>query len=215
MEQNHFATYPSLRNRHIFITGGATGIGESIVAHFVAQESKVSFVDIADEAAKQLVTKLTSQFPNAHIHYHSCDIRNIEQLQSCIEKSISQFGAIKALVNNAASDQRHSIESTTVAYWDNCQNINLRPHFFTAQAVAASMTAAGGGSIINLSSNSYMLMVGGMPGYLTAKAAIVGLTRALARDLGEQNIRVNALLPGWVMTRKQIEMWLTPEERSK
>ena len=125
MEQNHFATYPSLGNRHIFITGGATGIGESIVAHFVAQGSKVSFVDIADEAAKQLVTKLTNQFPNAQLHYHSCDIRNIEQLQSCIEKSISQFGAIKALVNNAASDQRHSIESTTVAYWDNCQNINF------------------------------------------------------------------------------------------
>ena len=114
-------------------------------------------------------------------------------------------------MNNAANDQRHAIQDVDEAYWDRCQGINLKPHFFTAQAVCAGMEELGGGSIINISSNSYLLMVGGMPGYLTAKAGIVGLTRGLARDLGEKNIRVNAVLPGWVMTQKQMDLWLTPQ----
>ena len=201
--------YPSLDGRHVFITGGGSGIGASIVEAFANAGSIVTFVDIDIKAS----TALANRFTN--VTFEHCDIRNIETLRSVIKKSIEANGDIAVLVNNAASDDRHSIESVTSEYWDNCQNINLRPHFFTAQAVVEGMKALDGGSIINLSSNSFMLKVGGMPGYLASKAAIVGLTNALARDLGPHKIRVNAVLPGWIMTEKQRTLWMTDEDEKE
>jgi len=201
--------YPSLDGQHVFITGGGSGIGASIVEAFAIAGSLVTFIDIDINASKALA----NQFVNVTFEY--CDIRNIETLQSVIERSIETNGPIAVLVNNAASDDRHAIESVTQEYWDNCQNINLRPHFFSAQAVLEGMKKLDGGSIINLSSNSFMLKVGGMPGYLASKAAIVGLTNALARDLGPHKIRVNAVLPGWIMTEKQRTLWMTPEDEKE
>ena len=201
--------YPSLSGQHVFITGGGSGIGASIVEAFANEGSLVTFVDIDLNASVTLANRFTN------VDFQYCDIRNIETLRSAIDKSIEANGPIAVLVNNAASDDRHAIESVTTEYWDNCQNINLRPHFFSAQTVVEGMKELNGGSIINLSSNSFMLKVGGMPGYLASKAAIVGLTNALARDLGPHKIRVNAVLPGWIMTEKQRTLWMTPEDEKE
>jgi len=207
--------YPDLSNKHVFITGGASGIGESFVRAFAKQQSKVSFIDIDDAAAQSLCDELSSKGYGGNIFYQHCDIREINKIRQCIQNARQHFGTIAVLINNAAKDDRHNISDVEPEYWDNCQNINLRPHFFTAQSVVEDMKTLGGGSINNLSSNSFMLKVGGMPGYLTAKAAIVGLTRALARDLGENNIRVNSILPGWVITDRQRELWLTEEAKEE
>ncbi len=201
-----FAHYPSLEGRHIFITGGATGIGASLVRHFHQQYAIVSFLDIAKEHGEQLVAELGER-----AFFYECDLRDIDSLRRVIATAIETVGPIGVLINNAARDDRHAIQDVSSEDWDRCQEINLKPHFFTAQAVVEGMKSLGGGSIINVSSNSYILMVGGMPGYLTAKAGIMGLTRALARDLGVNGIRVNCILPGWVMTRRQEELWLTEE----
>jgi len=205
MEHN-FAQYPSLIGRHVLITGGATGIGESLVRHFQHQQALVSFLDIACAAGEALSKELGS-----NVEFFECDLRDIGSLQQVLIEAQEHFGPIAILVNNAARDDRHSVQDFSSQEWDRCQEINVKPHFFTAQAVMKGMKSIGGGSIINISSNSYVLMVGGMPGYLTAKAGIVGLTRALARDLGSHNIRVNCILPGWVMTKRQEELWLTEE----
>ena len=181
-----------------------------MVEAFVQQDAKVSFIDIDDVSAEKLCTRLDNK-----PLYQNCDIRNIEALQNCIQLAKKKFGPVSVLINNAARDDRHDVSSVTTDYWDNCQNINLRPHFFTAQSVLEDMKSLDGGSIINLSSNSFLLKVGGMPGYLTAKSAIVGLTRALARDLGPYRIRVNAILPGWVITERQKTLWLTEEAKSE
>ena len=202
------ATYPSLYDKHVFITGGASGIGEALVEAFTAQHCRVFFVDIDDTAADTLVRRL--QALGRGPLYKHCDLRSVSDIKAAVEEAVQTFGPIHCLINNAAHDDRHDFESVTEEYWHNCQNINLKPHFFTAQAVAPSMKIDGG-SIINMSSNSFMLKVGGMPGYLAAKAGIVGLTRALAAELGPHNIRVNSILPGWVMTQRQIDLWLTPE----
>lgn len=201
-EQTHFATYPSLSTSHVFITGGASGIGRTIVDHFLTQGATVSTVDI-DEAA-------LSTLP-PEVWRRRCDVRDIDGLQQSIKDAAHFNGKIQVLVNNAASDMRQAIEDVSVESWDNSQAINLRPHFFAIQQVLDGMKKIGGGSIINLSSNSYLIKVGGMPSYVTAKAAIVGMTKAVARDVGKHNIRVNAVLPGWVMTKRQETLWLTPE----
>lgn len=206
------AIYPTLDNKHIFITGGASGIGAAIVEAFCAQNCRVFFVDIDNDSANNLIRRLQAK-GQAPI-YRQCDLRNIEDIKSAIQEAVGVFGPIHSLVNNAAHDDRHSIESVDEEYWDNCQNINLRPHFFTAQAALASMKIKGG-SIINMSSNSFVLKLAGMASYLTAKAGIVGLTRALAREMGPHKIRVNCVLPGWVMTKRQIDLWLTPEGESE
>ena len=203
---SNFAKYPSLNERHVFITGGATGIGESLVRHFAEQKSRVSFLDIAKQEGAELASELGTS-----VQFFHCDLRDIPSVQDCIQNAQLNFGPIRVLINNAARDDRHDIATFSSSDWDRCQEINLKPHFFTSQAVLSQMEISGGGSIINISSNSYILMVGGMPGYLTAKAGIVGLTRGLARDLGPKNIRVNCILPGWVMTKRQEEMWLTPQ----
>ncbi len=196
--------YPSLAGRPVVITGGATGIGAAMTRAFAAQGSKVTFLDLDAEAGQTLAAATGARF-------QQCDLTDIPALQAALAAAAAAQGAARVLINNAARDDRHRIEDVTVADWDAKMNVNLRHQFFAAQAVAPGMAAAGGGSIINLGSISWLMGNGGYPVYVTAKAAIHGLTRGLARDLGPQKIRVNALVPGWVMTERQKALWLTPE----
>jgi NAD(P)-dependent dehydrogenase (short-subunit alcohol dehydrogenase family) len=204
------ASYPSLEDRAALVTGGASGIGASIVEHLCAQSARVAFVDIARAAAEALVAAIEARGDPAPL-FLPCDLRDIVALQAAIAEARSQLGPIRVLVNNAAHDERHAIERVTPEYWDDRFAVNLRHQFFAAQAVAPGMAEAGGGSIINFGSTSWMIGQGGMPAYLSAKAAVTGLTRALARDLGPMGIRVNAIVPGWIMTERQLQLWLTPE----
>lgn len=206
-----YANYPSLKGRGIFITGGASGIGAAIVSEFCAQGSQVAFVDIDEASAQQLLTTLKQQNLPAPL-FIPCDLRDVAALQQAIDHANATLGGIKALVNNAASDERHHSLELTPAQWRNLMSVNLDHQFFAAQSVIPTMIKQGGGSIINLSSNCFILAQNSdYIGYMTAKAAIVGLTRGLAREFGEQGIRVNTILPGWVMTQRQLEKWLTPE----
>jgi len=205
-----FAIYPSLQDRVVLVTGGASGIGAEEVTQFASQGAKVAFVDIADEAAAALVDTLRSA-GHAAPFYQRCDLRDIAALRAAIAEVGRRLGPITALVNNAANDQRHKFEDVTVEYWDERQAVNLRHQFFAIQAVAPMMRQAGGGSIINFGSISWHAGQGGMPAYTTAKAAVEGLTKGMARDLGTDNIRVNCVIPGWIMTERQIRLWLTPE----
>lgn len=202
------ATYPSLQGRTVLVTGGGSGIGESIVRHFLDQGSKVGFLDIDEASSRALLRDLGDDRP---AHYERCDLRDIASVKGAIDGVRKALGPITILVNNAARDDRHSIESVTSEYWDERIAVNLKHQFFCAQAVVPDMAAAGGGAIINMGSVSWMVGQGNMPCYTTSKSAIQGLTRALARDLGPHNIRVNSILPGWIMTQRQIDMWLTPE----
>ncbi len=205
-----FAVYPSLRDRVVFITGGASGIGAEHVRQFAAQGARVAFVDIADGAAAEVVAAIGDAGHKQPFYQH-CDLTDIPALQRAIAAAGEKFGPITVLVNNAANDQRHDYKDVTVAYWDERQAVNLRHQFFAIQAVAPMMRAAGGGSIINFGSISWHTNTGGMPAYTTAKAAVEGLTKGMARDLGADGIRVNCVIPGWVMTERQIKLWLTPE----
>ena len=204
------ATYPSLKDRVVFVTGGGSGIGESIVEHFAAQGSKVAFVDIARDCSEELVRRVEDA-GHATPKFIECDLTDIEALRAAIEQTRQDLGPIRVLVNNAAHDERHAIDDVTPEYWDGRIAVNLKHQFFAAQAAYPQMEAAGGGSIVNIGSVSWVIGQGGMPCYLTAKSAVQGLTRALARDLGPKNIRVNSILPGWIMTQRQIDLWLTPE----
>ncbi len=204
------AIYPSLEGRSVFITGGGSGIGASIVRHFAAQKAKVAFVDIAEGPSQALVAEIDADGHSAPL-FIPCDLRDIEALRAAVAGAAKANGAITVLINNAAHDERHALESVTPDYWDERMAINLRHQFFAAQAVAPMMKGEGGGSIINFGSTSWMIGQGGMPGYTAAKSAIMGLTRSLARDLGPDNIRVNSIAPGWIMTERQIKLWLTPE----
>ena len=206
---DRLAIYPSLEGKVVFITGGGSGIGASIVEGFVRQGAKVGFVDIDETASNALVRKLKGTGPAPRVL--RCDVRDIDLLRAAIKTVQSEFGDIGALVNNAARDDRHSIESVTVEFWDERLSVNLRHQFFASQAVVDQMKRLGGGSIINFGSISWMTATGGMPAYTTSKAAIHGLTRGLARDLGPFNIRANTVSPGWVMTERQKKLWLTAE----
>ena len=208
-----FARYPSLVDRTILITGGATGIGETLVREFVQQGAKVGFIDIARDAGHALVRELGSS-RRAPL-FVEADLTDIAALERAIAAVRERFGPITVLLNNAANDQRHKIEDTTPAYWDQAVAVNLKHQFFAARNVAADMKQAGGGSIVNFGSISWKLKQGGMPAYTTSKAAVQGLTRSLARDFGPFNIRVNTLVPGWVMTEKQLRMWVTDEGRAE
>jgi len=208
------ALYPSLQDRGVLITGGATGIGASLVENFVAQGARVGFLDIDAGNGNALAAALTTGARLAPLFVHA-DLTDIAALRNAIDAVRAAHGPITALLNNAANDQRHSIEATTPQSWDAGIAVNLRHQFFAAQAVASDMRTAGGGSIINFGSVSWMLKQGNMPVYLTAKAAIQGLTRSLARDLGPANIRVNTLVPGWVMTEKQLRLWVKPESKEE
>ncbi|MYZ49784.1 SDR family NAD(P)-dependent oxidoreductase [Propylenella binzhouense] len=201
------ARYPSLEGRTVLVTGGATGIGASMVRHFAGQNAKVGFLDMDAGAAEVLHGAL----PKAVLHFEPCDLREVGSLRSAIANVRTRLGPITVLVNNAARDDRHTVESVTSDYWDERFATNLKHQFFAAQAVCDEMATAGGGSIINMGSGSWLKGHGGMPCYVTAKSAVQGLTRALARDFGPMNIRVNSIIPGWIMTKRQIEKWLTPE----
>jgi NAD(P)-dependent dehydrogenase (short-subunit alcohol dehydrogenase family) len=203
------ATYPSLEDRVVFVTGGGSGIGASIVEHLCAQRARVAIVDILREPSDALVGRLGGQGMPAPVFIH-CDLRDIAALRAAVAQVESRWGAVRVLVNNAAHDERHAIEAVTPEYGDDRFAVNLRHQFFAAQAVAPKMAEAGGGSIVNFGSTSWMVGQGGMPAYLSAKAAVAGLTRALARDLGPRGIRVNAVVPGWIMTERQVALWLTP-----
>jgi NAD(P)-dependent dehydrogenase (short-subunit alcohol dehydrogenase family) len=207
---NEFARYPSLRDRVVFISGGASGIGAEEVTQFAAQGARVAFVDIADDAAATLVAKLRDAGYPEPFHQH-CDLRDITALRVAIAAAAEKFGPITVLVNNAANDQRHDWQDVTPEFWDERQATNLRHQFFAIQAVAPMMRAVGGGSIINFGSASWHNTTGGMPAYTTAKAGVEGLTRGMARDLGPDGIRVNTVIPGWIMTERQVTLWLTPE----
>jgi NAD(P)-dependent dehydrogenase (short-subunit alcohol dehydrogenase family) len=201
-----FARYPSLEGRSVLVTGGASGIGAEHVTQFARQGAKVAFLDIADTEAASLIEKLQSDGVSAPAYRH-CDLTDVDSLRA----AIADLGPFDVLVNNAANDQRHDWEDVTPAYWDERMATNLRHQFFAIQAVAPHMKRAGHGSIVNFGSISWHTLQGGMPAYTTAKAAIEGLTKGMARDLGPHGIRVNCVIPGWIMTRRQIELWLTAE----
>ena len=201
------AKYGSLQGKRVFITGGGSGIGESLVAEFAAQGALVAFVDIAVEASEALCRRLAEAGLTAPLFRH-CDITDIASLQAVMAELAQKLGDFDILVNNAANDQRHQAQDVTLDYWNERIAINQRPMFFTCQAVFEGMKRRGGGSIINVSSISWHMKSGGYPVYATTKAAVVGLTRGLARDYGAHNIRVNTVTPGWVMTQRQIELWV-------
>ena len=201
------AKYGSLQGKRVFITGGGSGIGASLVAEFAAQGALVAFVDIAVEASEALCRSLAEAGWTAPLFRH-CDITDIASLQAVMAELAEKLGDFDILVNNAANDQRHRAQDVTLEYWNERIAINQRPMFFTCQAVFEGMKRRGGGSIINVSSISWHMKSGGYPVYATTKAAVVGLTRGLARDYGAHNIRVNTVTPGWVMTQRQIELWV-------
>jgi NAD(P)-dependent dehydrogenase (short-subunit alcohol dehydrogenase family) len=209
-----FARYPSLQGRVALITGGATGIGEAIVAQFARQGARVAFFDVQDAPARLLVETLTAERLPAPLYLH-CDLTDVGALKRSVEEVIEALGTVDVLVNNAANDQRHTIEEVTPEYWDKSISVNLRPQFFMIQAVIPAMRKAGHGSIINMSSISWMIPSTGVPLYIAAKAAIVGLTRTLAHELGRSNIRVNAVLPGAIATERQKQLWYTPEYKAE
>lgn len=206
MTMSKLARYASLEGRRVFVTGGGTGIGEAIVAALAAQGAVVAFVDIADEASEALCARLNAA--GHRVVYRHCDITDIPALQGAIAELAAQLGDFEVLVNNAANDQRHAIEEVSLDYWNERIAINQRPMFFTCQAVLAGMKRRGGGSIINFSSMSWHAKGANYPVYVTTKAAVIGLTRGLARDLGPHNIRVNTVTPGWVMTERQRTLWV-------
>ena len=210
---SEIASYPSLKDKVVLITGGASGIGETIVENFLQQGSKVVFLDKEKDLGLRLVSKLKNY--NYKAIFKECDLINIEDLKSKINQIREQVGLISILVNNAANDERHDIDSVTPEYWDNRMNVNLRHYFFTIQSVYKDMKLLGKGAIVNIGSFSWMLGQGGMPGYTTSKSAIMGLTRTIARDLGVYNIRVNCVVPGWIITERQKKLWLTPEIEKK
>ena len=210
MKKSNFARYPSLEDRSVLITGGASGIGASLVEHFVEQKAKVAFLDIAEEQSAALVDDLKSRYSNPPLFFR-CDLTDIVELKNSIDNICSKIGPLSVLINNAGNDDRHEFQDVTPSYWDQRMAINLKHQFFAAQAVYEGMKSVGGGSIISLSSTSWVMGEGGYVCYTTAKAAIIGLIRSIARDFGEANIRANAILPGWVMTDRQVSLWVTPE----
>lgn len=211
---SNFAQYPSLKDRVVLITGGGTGIGASLVEHFARQGARVALFDIQDEAAARLVDELRAEGGSTP-RYWRCDLTDVATLKVCVNEVLAELGTVDVLVNNAANDQRHSIDEVTPEYFDKSIAVNLRPQFFMVQAVLPGMRKAGRGSIINMSSISWMIPSTGLPLYIAAKAAIVGLTRTLAHELGPQNIRVNAVLPGAIATERQKQLWYTPAYKAE
>ncbi len=201
-----FAVYPSLNNRPVIISGGASGIGEGIVREFAAQGSKVGFVDIADKAGRKLAAELTGK--GHTVKFIACDITDIAAYKSAIGQFEAAHGPALALVNNAANDVRHKWEDVTPEFWDKSIAVNAKHAFFAAQAVLPGMVAAKQGSIINFGSISWMILTGNLAAYTASKAAMHGLSRSLARDVGKHGIRVNTIVPGWIMTERQLTHWV-------
>jgi NAD(P)-dependent dehydrogenase (short-subunit alcohol dehydrogenase family) len=208
-----FARYPSLERASVIVTGGASGIGAAIVRAFAGQGSRVGFVDFDVDRGQALAAELTDT--GTHVRFEPCDLRHVDELTRAFAALAEANGPAAVLVNNAARDDRHRWEDVTPAYFDERIATNLRHMFFAIQAVAPGMIAAGGGSIVNLGSDSWWRAGGGFPAYTTAKAAVHGLTRGMARDLGKHRIRVNTLVPGWTMTERQKQLWVTPQALEK
>ncbi|WP_296175165.1 SDR family oxidoreductase [uncultured Brevundimonas sp.] len=200
------AIYPDLAGKVVVVTGGAGGIGESISRAFAAQGARVGVLDIDQTRGQALQTALGDS-----ALFVPCDVTDIPALQSAIQSVRDRFGPIDVLINNAAHDERHDTLSVTESYWDNRMAVNLKHQFFAAQAVLPDMKATGKGAIVNLGSCSWIIGQGGMAAYTASKSAVLGLTRSLARDFGEFGVRVNAIAPGWIMTERQLELWVTPE----
>jgi len=204
-----FAIYPSLKDRSVIVTGGASGIGAEIVRAFAGQHSKVGFVDFDTARGNALASELSAD--GGRVRFEPCDLRDVPALQRAFTSLASAHGPAMVLVNNAARDDRHTWQEVTPEYYDERIATNLRHMFFAIQAVSPGMIAGGGGSIINLGSDSWWRATGGFPVYTTSKAAVHGLTRGMARDLGPHRIRVNTLVPGWTMTERQKTLWVTPD----
>lgn len=205
-----FATYQSLTGKTILITGGASGIGAQTVQAFAAQGANVGFLDLDAEASAALVKNT-----EGNVDYEICDLRDIEAMRAAITKLRDRIGPIQVLVNNAARDDRHDWKDVTPEFWDERMATNMRHMFFAIQATAPAMIESGGGSIINIGSNSWWEAAGGFPAYATAKSSVHGLTRTMARDLGDHRIRVNTIVPGWIMTDRQKELWAQPDAIEK
>ncbi len=204
------AIYPSLRGKSVFITGGGSGIGACLTETFARQGCLVAFVDVAEEAARRLVDRVESE-GLSRPWFRNVDVTDIPALQGAIRDAANAVGDFHVLINNVASDDRHDFMNVTPEYYDSRIAVNQRPAFFAIQAVVPGMKKMGGGSIINFGSNSYGAKGRNFPVYTTAKSSVVGLTRGLAAELGEHRIRINVLTPGWIMTQRQIDKWLTPE----
>ncbi|MEL7216600.1 MAG: SDR family oxidoreductase [Pseudomonadota bacterium] len=202
------ATYSDLQDRSVFITGGGSGIGAALTEGFLRQGARVAFVQRSD--ARAFCDQMEQTTGRAPL-FLQCDITDTSRLKACIDEAAGAHGPIDVLVNNAANDQRHSTEEVDEAFWDWSQSINLKAYFFACQAVVAGMRELGGGAIVNFSSISYMMGNAGYPSYATANGGITAMSRALAREFGPDKIRVNALMPGWVMTQKQLDQWADPE----
>jgi NAD(P)-dependent dehydrogenase (short-subunit alcohol dehydrogenase family) len=204
------ARFPSLSGRRVFITGGASGIGACLVEGFCRQGAHVGFVDLDTQAAEALLQALRAKgLPEPW--FRRCDVCSVSELQTAIAAAAAQLGDFNVLVNNVASDDRHDTLEITPEYWDQRMAVNQRPAFFAIQAVLPGMRRLAGGSIINIGSTGWLNKTAGYPAYATAKASVLGLTRGLARELGEHGIRINVVSPGWVMTERQLRLWATPD----
>ena len=203
------AVYPSLKGRTVLVTGGGSGIGESIVRRFAAQGAKVGFIDIKEKESKAVAAAIKRK--RQTVHYEIADLTDIEALRAAVRSIRKVLGPITILVNNAAHDERHTLEEVTPEYFDNRIHVNLRHQFFCIQEVVPDMKKAGGGAIINMGSGSWMVSFSGLPVYTAAKAGVLGMTRGLAKMLGPFNIRVNSIAPGWILTERQRTLWYTPE----
>jgi NAD(P)-dependent dehydrogenase (short-subunit alcohol dehydrogenase family) len=211
MAAQAIARYPDLAGRSVFVSGGGSGIGAAFVAQFVAQGCRVAFVDIADAPSRALVAQLGED----RARYLPCDVRDVAALRAAIADAAAAFGPVTVLVNNAARDDRHAVAEVTPEYWDENLAVNLRHHFFAAQAVAPGMAAAKGGAIINLGSVAWLRGRPNLAVYASAKAAIAGLTRVLAREFGAMGIRVNSIVPGAIVTERQLALWATPADEQR
>lgn len=206
--------YPSLRGRRVFVTGGGSGIGAAIVEAFAQQGAQVAFIDVAEGPSAALAERIRTGGDPAP-WWRVCDVRDVPALQRAIADAAAELGDFHALVNNVASDERHKWDEVTPAYWDERMAINQRPAFFAIQSVVPGMQRLGGGSIVNLGSTGWQLKEGAYPCYAVAKSSVNGLTRGMARPLGAQGIRINTVTPGWVMTERQVQLWLNPESEAE
>jgi len=209
-----FASYPSLKGRSVFISGGGSGIGAELVSQFCAQQARVTFIDVA-EAESHALVEAVGRAGHPAPTFIRCDVTDIEALRAAIAQAEADQGGIDVLVNNAANDQRHKLAELTPDDWTRITDVNVRHQLFAIQAVSESMKRRRHGSIINFSSVTWLRGTPGLPVYVAAKAAVVGLTRAMARELGSDGIRVNAIVPGWIMTERQVRLWLTPEAETR
>ncbi|WOC16843.1 SDR family NAD(P)-dependent oxidoreductase [Pseudochrobactrum sp. MP213Fo] len=201
--------FPDLDGQSVFITGGGAGIGAYLTEGFLQQGARVTFVGRND--ATEFCNEMSDKYPQNKPLFIQCDITDTEDLRASIAEASQRHGAVRVLVNNAANDKRHSTEEVTPEFWDQMLAVNLKAYFFACQAVIAGMRENGGGAIVNFSSISYMMGNSGYPAYTTSNAGITGMTRSLAREFGPDMIRVNALAPGWVLTQRQKDLWVTPE----